>query len=396
MARAKTTRAPRALTDHLTASGLAVGAITALVLVVLAALATSRANGHVLSPAGVIAVVIGVAVALSSLGWANGLYGGAEDVLEDRVVFTCEPGCASEPADDPWQPAQLWRAVLIASAAAGLWAGATAGLVAVVLDAERAPFIVVCATLIGTVSLAATVVDIAARHRGVHAARAQSTTPVRPIALRRRAWREIALPIGALQLVINAAATWMLFHDYTGTDGPRALTGSVVTSDFPIIALIAAAYLGVTATRWGRIDATLGRVTLDDPPAQTVGRSTPIGPQGLVYITVAAIVLGNVIGYVLPSRPSLLAAAVARGLFAAAATTLAVGAGYVRGAVNAGLGPDLAVFPLKPTQNCVVVSGKKVVGRERCSSSSRRRRCSPARRRRRAPTTTPSTTGRTA
>jgi hypothetical protein len=108
-----------------------------------------------------------------------------------------------------------------------------------------------------------------------------------------------------------------------------------VISDFPIIALIAAVYFGMTANRWGRIDASLGRVVLDDPDAQAVGRNSPVGPQGLVYITVAVILLGNLVGYVLPSSPTLLAAAVARGAFAAVATTLAVGAGYVRGAVNA-------------------------------------------------------------
>ena len=340
MTRPEKSRAPRALTEHLTASGGAVGAATAVVLVVVAALATSRANGHVLSPAGVIAVVVGVAIALTAMGWANGLYGGADDVLEGRIAFTCEPGCPSEPADDPWQPAVLWRSIIVAAIAAGLWAGATAGFVAVVLDAERAPFVVLSATLIGTVALAATVVDIAARHRGAHAARAIARIESTPATLRRRAWREVALPLGGLQLLANGAAAWMLFHDYTASDGPRALTASVVTSDFPVVAIIAAAYFGVTATRWGRIDAALGRVTLDDPNVQAVDRRAPIGPQGLVYIAVAAIVLGNLLAFLLPSSPSLLAVALARGVFAAVATALAAGAGYVRGAVNVGLDPS--------------------------------------------------------
>jgi hypothetical protein len=339
MARASTPRPPRALSEHLTASAFATGVGTAVLLVVIAALATSRANGHVLSPGGVIGVVIGVAIALAAMGWANGLYGGADDVLEGRITFGCEPGCPSEPLHDPWARTALWRSMTVAAIAAGLWAGATAGFVAVVLDAERAPFVVVCATLIGTVAVAAAVVDIAARHRGAHAARAIARFKVTPTPLRRRAWREVALPLGALQLLVNGAAAWMLFHDYAGTDGPRALIASVVTSDFPVVAVIVVAYFGVTATRWGRIDRALGRVTLDDSSVQAIDRRAPIGPQGLVYIAVATIVLGNVIAFVVPGSPSLLVVALVRGVFAAVGTTLAAGAGYVRGAVNIGLQP---------------------------------------------------------
>ena len=340
MARPEKSRAPRALTEHLTASGGAVGAATAVVLVVVAALATSRANGHVLSPAGVIVVVVGVAIAVTAMGWANGLYGGADDVLEGRIAFTCEPGCPSEPAVDPWRPAVLWRSIIVAAIAAGLWAGATAGFVAVVLDAERAPFVVLSASLIGTVALAATVVDIAARHRGAHVARSIARIESTPVPLRRRAWREIAIPVGGAVALANGAATWMLFHDYTSTDGPRAFTASVASAEFPVTAVLITAYFGLRAARWGRVDAALGRVSLDDPKVQTVDRADPIRPQGLIYIAVAAIVFGSVVSSMVPPNPSLLAAAIARGVFAAGATTLAVGAGYVRGAVNIGLDPS--------------------------------------------------------
>jgi hypothetical protein len=91
----------------------------------------------------------------------------------------------------------------------------------------------------------------------------------------------------------------------------------------------------MTATKWGRVDARLGRITFDDPAAQNVDRRAPIGPQGLVYLTVATVLGGNAFAWFVPGRPSLLVVALVRGLFAAAATTLAAGAGFVRGAVNA-------------------------------------------------------------
>jgi len=313
---------------------LATGGGTAIVLLLVASLATSRANGHLLGPAAVIGIVVGVAMALVGLEWVNGLYSGAADVLAERAAFTCAPGCAGEPALDPWEPRRLWRGVVIAAIAAGAWAGATAGLVAVVLDAGRAPFLVVAATLIGTVAVAAAVVDLAARHRGAHAARAMRAIASSPVPLRRRAWREVAVPMGLVQLLVNVGAAWMLFHDYTATDGPRALTKSVITADFPVIAIIVAAYFGAIAMRWGRVDAALGRIAIDDPVTQIVDGRAPIGPQALLYIVATAIITGNLAGFFVPGHPSLFVAAIVRGVFAAITTTLAVAAGYVRGAVN--------------------------------------------------------------
>jgi hypothetical protein len=287
------------------------------------------------SPAAVIAIVVGTAMALGGIRWADALYSGADDVHEGRARLTCAPDCSGEPQIDPWRSRTLWRGVVIAALASGLWAGAAAGLVAVVLDQGRAPFVVLAATLVGTIAIAAAVVDVVARHRGAHGTRAQVVVAGSPTPLRRRAWREIALPLGISQLAVNAAAAWLLFHDYHATDGPHALTGAVVTADFPVVAVIVAVYFGMTATKWGRVDARLGRITFDDPAAQNVDRRAPIGPQGLVYLTVATVLGGNVFAWFVPGRPSLLVVALVRGLFAAAATTLAAGAGFVRGAVNA-------------------------------------------------------------
>lgn len=330
----KEPRPSRPLGEYLTANAMATGGVTAVVLLLVASLATSRANGHLLGPGAVIGVVVGVAMALVGLEWVNGLYAGAADVLAERATFTCEPGCASEPALDPWEPRRLWRGLVISAIAAGSWAGATAGLVAVVLDAGRAPFLVVAATLIGTVAVAAAVVDVAARHRGAHAARAMAAIASSPVPLRHRAWREVAVPMGLVQLVVNVGAAWMLFHDYTASDGPRALTKSVIIADFPVVAIIVAAYFGAIATRWGRVDVALERVTIDDPVTQLVDARAPIGPQALVYIVVATIVAGDLAAFFVPGHPSLFVAAIVRGVFAAIATTLAVAAGYVRGAVN--------------------------------------------------------------
>lgn len=335
----RTPRAPRTLADHLTVSGIAVGAITVLLLGVIASLATSRADENALSAAGLVALVVGVAIALDATGWVNGLYGGAGDVLAERVHAAPAPSGLAVPAADPWRPSVLWRAAAIAALAAGTWAGATAGLVAVVLDAGRAPFIVVFATLAGTVALTAVVVDIAARHRGARAALAAADGAAASAALRRRAWRDVALPVGLLQFAVNAAAAWLLFHGY-GKGGTEPLTASVATSDLGVVVIIIVGYFGATAARWGAIEAGLGRVSVEDPSLRSAERR-PIGPQALVYAAVAATLLGKVVGFVLPEHPSLLAVALARGLFAGVVATTATAAGLVRGAVNASLAtPD--------------------------------------------------------
>ena len=328
-------RPARPLGEHLGGAAFVVAIITGVTLVVIAALAASRADGHAVSPAAVIGIVVGVAMALGGLRWADALYSGADDVQEGRALLTCAPGCTGEPTSDPWKPRPLWRGVVIATVATGLWAGAAAGLVAVVLDQGRAPFLVLAATLVGTTAIATAVVDVVGRHRGAHGTRAPAVLDASPTPLRRRAWREIALPLGASQFAVNAAAAWLLFHDYHAAVGPHALTGAVVTADFPVVAIIVAVYFGMTATRWGRVDARLGRIELDDPGAQAIDRRAPVGAQGLVYLVVATVLAGNVVAWFVPGRPSLMVVALVRGLFAALATTVAAGAGFVRGAVNA-------------------------------------------------------------
>ncbi len=157
-----------------------------------------------------------------------------------------------------------------------------------------------------------------------------------PIPIRHRAWRQVALPIAGVQLVVNAAFAWVLFHDYsTHAGGAKLLTRSVALADvFVLVTIVSVVFGSVTAT-WGSTDTLLGRVTADDPAAQQATVKSPIGWQGILYIAVLAVVLSKVVAFLLPASPTLLEVAVARGLFASVLAFVASGAGYVRGAVNA-------------------------------------------------------------
>jgi hypothetical protein len=198
---------------------------------------------------------------------------------------------------------------------------------------------VLVAAFAGLAGGAAVVVDVAARHRGAHAARRALVAgwPVTP--LRRRAWRDVAVPLALGQAVVNGAMAWLLFHDYerggAAVSGARVLTRPVVLADFVVMVVLLTVIFSALARRWGATDAGLGRVALDDPDAQSVPGKALVGWQGLLYIAVVTYIVGNLVGTLLPGSPDLAAAALARGLFAGVLAFLVAGVSYTRGAVNA-------------------------------------------------------------
>jgi hypothetical protein len=99
------------------------------------------------------------------------------------------------------------------------------------------------------------------------------------------------------------------------------------------------------AGRWGRVDAALGRIELDDPAAQVVSAKAPIGRQGVVYLALlAAVVVGPLLGLLLSPTPSLLVTTLVRAGFASVLIFTVAGISYVRAAVNAlAVQPDVEV-----------------------------------------------------
>jgi hypothetical protein len=329
----------RPLPDHLaqTAFGAALAAVVTDLLV--AALATSRADAHVLSPLAATVIVAVAAATGVIIGWPNGLYGGANDVLTGTALLGCEPGCRNDPPGDPWQPARLLRATLLWLLVVAVWAAASAALLAVALNGKHVRVLVLFVALAGIAGVASVVVDTVARHRGAHAARAVALSGTTPHPLRRTAWLRIALPLGLAVALTSGLFSWVLFHDFrTGSaaaaGGPKALTHSAAFADVGLTVILLSVLFGYLISTWGSVDARLGRISLEEPAAQDVPPKSLIGVQGIVYVAVAGIVLGRIAEMVLPSTPSLLAVGVARGLFAGGMAFLAAGFAYVRGATN--------------------------------------------------------------
>lgn len=330
----------RPLPQHLGRIAVAGAVVVFLIALVVSALAASRATAHVVSPAGLAAIVSGAAAALVYVGWVNALYAGAADVLSGETLLDCGAGCRSVPRDDPWAAGRLWLGALAWSGVAAAWALAGAGIVAVALDGKRARLVVLLAAFAGLAGTAAVVVEVLGRHRGAHAARRAVDGAWPATSLRRRAWKQIAVPVALGQVVVNLAMAWLLFHDYTrgaaaAAGGAHALTDKVVVADFVITVVVLSLVFSSMTRRWGGIDAELGRITLDDADAQSAPAKAPIGGQGVLYIAVITYVVGTLTAKLLPSGPSLLVAALARGAFAGVLAYLVAGISYTRGAVNA-------------------------------------------------------------
>lgn len=340
--------APRGLVAWLRSRARAGAVANVIAFVLLASVAASRAAHGVLSPAGLVAVVIGAAVAATTTGWVAGFYEGADEALRGNLDDIA-------PADHDGLTGRLpWRRALSWSAGSALWAGAGAVVLAAILQDHSAPFPVLAVALLAIAVPAALAVDVAARAAGAATGAALRTHRPDAVALLRRAWLDIALPAAGVQAVVNAGAAWLLFHT-AAADG--TLTKSTAFADAVLVAALLASLFGTLGQRWGAVDAVSGRVPHGTPgsgaaagsgaPAHSA-RSRVIGPQALVYAAALAVVATSLAGVVVPSAPSLLRVALVRGLLAGGLTLVACALGVVRGATNAvplELGPRPLVLP---------------------------------------------------
>jgi hypothetical protein len=331
---ASTATRAKPVPEYLSADARATGITLAVTFALVGGLAVSRASANVLSPAALALLVAAAAGTLGSVGWVNGLYSGALDAIEGKVSPPTSPG----EGRDPFAPRSLWIAALAWGLGAAAWAGAGAGLAAVALDGRRAQFAVVFVALVGLAGTAGLVANAIARRTGIDAVRRLGVATAAPVALRRRAWRHLALPMAAVQFCVNAGVSVLVFHDYTIGDAfaPKALTEAVALADVGITVIIVSLLFSWFAGRWGRVDAALGRIEVDDPATQVVSVKAPIGRQGVVYLgLIGALIVGPLLGLLLPPTPSLLATVLVRSGFASALVFAVAGISYVRAAVNA-------------------------------------------------------------
>lgn len=336
MPRTKKPVAPLPVTEHLARSSTAGAVVQVVVTLLIASLAVSRAAEGALSPVELGLVVSGAAATGALVAWPAGLYGGASDLLTGAVVVDADPPEMEDPFawPEPWRRSAGW------ALAVGLWAAAGTAMVAVVLDGRYARLAVVAAATVLLAGIASTWLDAVARARGIAAARRLQAEPPAPEPVRARAWRRVALPLAAGQALVNAGVAWVLFHDYGTAAEP--LTDSVAFADVTLVVVLLTVIFGSLAGGWGRVDAVLGRVGAAGDAVAGVTAKAPLGPQGIVYIAVAGLLLGRVARMALPGEPSLAAVMAGRGVFAGLLCFATVGVAYVRGALNTRVAEEAA------------------------------------------------------
>lgn len=352
------TRSAQSVRAFLESAGSRTAIVQAVIALVIATTATSRAAHHALTPIALAVLVGAWAAVLAGFGWPQAVLAGASALLDGTVVLDREPlGSTHWTPDhaavaaarrydatagtDGFAPGPMWRAAATCTAVASAWALVGGGLVAAVLNGRQAGWVVVGAALAGLAGTSAVVVDVLGRRHGIAAAARVLTVAADPTPVRRRAWREVALPLAAVQMLVNGAATWVLFHSYhrPGSDLPsttstgHVLTSHVAMADVLTIVVILGFGFSALGTTWGRVDTTLGRLSFD--PSADDAPSTSLGPQIVIYVGALGLVLAKLAQIVLPKAPNLVEVGVARGLLAAVMVGATLGFSYVRGAVNA-------------------------------------------------------------
>lgn len=300
----------------------AIGNVVAFTLV--AVTAASRAAHGVLTPAGLVAVVTGAALAATVTGWVTGFYEGAAAALHDEV------DAVAPAATDRLAERRPWRIALAWAGWAGLWAAAGSIVLASILRDRSAPTLVIVVALLALAVPSAVAVDLAARAAGAANGAALRARRPAPVPLLRRAWRDLALPVAAIQAVVNAGAAWVLFN---GAASEGTLTKGAAFADAMLFAALLASLFGALGSRWGSVDVASGRIVVT-PEQQRAGRALALGPQALVYAALLAIAATSLAGLVVPTAPSLLRVALVRGAIAGALTLVACALGVVRGALN--------------------------------------------------------------
>lgn len=302
-----------------------------VVLAVVALLAVSRAANGSLPPLDFVVLVGGVTLLLALVTWPAALFEGAADRLSGHVVPAVD-----DDGPDPFHGRRFWHRSLRWSVAATAWAVCGAIVVAAALRGHAAPFPVVVGALVLLAGVVVVALDTSGRAIGARVAGRFLTSRPEPVGLRRRGWRDIALPFALIQVLANAVFAWLLFagHALCLPPGTGRLTRGEILADALIVIVLLTVISGLLANRWGQLDAITGRVVVPEEARAGVTSTNPLGGQALLYLGAAAFGLANGLEWLLPSNPSLLRVVIIRSLFAGSIAFVAAGLGYARGAVN--------------------------------------------------------------
>jgi hypothetical protein len=308
----------------------------------LAGLAASRANGHRLTATEAAVFLAVAAVFAVGFGSLITFYSGVAETLAGLVITN---GRRPRPAaGDPFAPRSVWGRYAVSAVVAAAWGTGLGVLVVAVLNGRQAGYAVMFAGLLVAAGAASVVNGLLMRTTGVGVALERPKAAVRrPV--RRRAWREIALPLAIFVAAVNGTLTWVLFHDYAvGVDfGSRVLTEQQVLADVFLLVILNALVAAWFCGRAGRAEAAMKLVAFDDPGTELPEGKGGFGVQAFVGSVIAMLLVTSLVRFLLPPLPNLAEAIAARAFLAAGTALVVGGLAYVRGAANVTTGATTVV-----------------------------------------------------
>jgi hypothetical protein len=329
--------APRATARMEYLSGqLFFGAIIAVLSAVfLSAYGISRVSSHRLSPGVAAAILIGGAgfnaLTQSVVSFFTALHDAAVGVV------TKDGTEKPSPEADPLSARAVWGRALAGGLAGAAWGTGLALLALATLNRRETHFLGLFVGVLFTAGVASVAAGLAGNALGVRTALdlPRATTP-RPA--RRRAWLQLGVPFALVFGLFTAAFTLLLFHDYhVGSQfSSHVLTSKEVFADLPIQLLIFVPLANFVLGRAGRAESVLGLVTYEDPDRELPQSTAIYGVQAMIWVSIIVYFAGGaLLRFIVPSYPTLVETAIARGAFAFVALLIAGPMAYMRGAVNA-------------------------------------------------------------
>jgi len=315
-----------------------------------AGIAASRADAHRLTATQTAVFIAISAVFAVGIGSVIGFYSGLSEASAG-LVLTDDARRPQTFKSDPLSPRAIWGRLAAAALVAAAWGTGLGMLVVAVLNGRQAGFAVLFVGLLVAGGAASAVNGLLSRATGVAVALDRPDT-VRPRPVRRRAWRQFALPLAALVALVNGSLTWLLFHDYAvGAElGPRVLTEQQVLADVLVLVLLNTLVSAFICGRAGRAEAAMKLVTFEDATAQIPDAKSGFGIQAFVYTAVVALLVTSLVRFLLPSLPNLWEAIAARAFLAGSTAFVVGGFAYVRGAANMTAGAQRLVPRYRPAE----------------------------------------------
>lgn len=264
----------------------------------------------------------------ATLAYPAGLIGGEDDHGQHTVHSLRSEVAGTDPTDVRALPGRPWQLGIQAGSIAGGSSVAVLGLLSFAMLGRPVGFWLLWAwaAAIGATSVA--VASALGRKRGIllggRRAHRLAVRSEEPVGLLTRVWLFGALPFAAASGLVNVALAWSSYRFDVST---KTLSSDVFGS-----VIVTGTLLYLLGRQAGRTDWQAGRLVV--PERLRLPSKVHLGPQGLLFFTIAELIALNLIGHAIPHPPPVGAAVAVRAVTGFLAAVVGFGLGAVAGALN--------------------------------------------------------------